>query len=110
MLTDDDTPDLTRLPRRVDADGAAELVTQHYFPITADVVQSWRLVWRWVDGRAVCETADLFSFAEAKMDAAPLVPVLGHHVAVELLQTAERLLTLAKLAAAHPAPQPADAA
>jgi hypothetical protein len=89
MLTDDDTPDLTRFPRRVDADGAALLVTQHYFPITAGVVQSWPLVWRSVDGRPVCETADLLSLAQAKIDAAPLLPSGGRGPASELLHTLE---------------------
>jgi hypothetical protein len=131
MLTDDDTPDLTRFPRRVDADGGAELVTRHYFPATAGVIQSWPLVWRSVDGRAVCETADLFSLAEAKVAAAPLLPI-APAPARELLQTvelwplewwarngeavceaAERLrLALAKLAAPqgpNACPQTADA-
>jgi hypothetical protein len=112
MVTDDETPDLSRFPRRVDADGGAELVTDLYFPIAADVVQGWPLVWRFVDGRAVCETADLFSFAQAKMDAAPLLPFPGRHAVGELLQTAERLLILAKLATApqsHAYPEPATA-
>jgi hypothetical protein len=57
-----------------------------------------------VEGRAVCETADLFSFAQAKMAVAPLLPVGGGHAPISELRSAieaaERLtLILTKLAA-----------
>jgi hypothetical protein len=65
-------PDLSTLPVRVDRKTAAELVTRHYFPSTTRAVEIWPLDWRLVNGKAVCETVDLFAVAQAKLDAAPL--------------------------------------
>ena len=63
---------MTTLPVRVDRKTGAELVTRYYFPATSRAVETWPLDWRLVNGRAVCETADLFAVAQAKLDAAPL--------------------------------------
>jgi hypothetical protein len=66
-------PDLSTLPARVDRKAGAELVTRHYFPVSPRTLEIWPLDWRHVNGRAVCETAELFAVALAKLDAAPLV-------------------------------------
>jgi hypothetical protein len=65
-------PDMTTLPVRVDRKTGAELVTRYFFPATTRAVEIWPLDWRLVNGRAVCETVDLFAVAQAKLDAAPL--------------------------------------
>jgi hypothetical protein len=66
--------DLTDLPRRVDRNTAAELITRHYFPVASRTLEVWPLTWRLVNGKAVCETAELFAVAQAKLEAAPLIP------------------------------------
>lgn len=65
--------DLADLPRRVDRNTAAELITRHYFPVASRTLEVWPLTWRLVNGKAVCETAELFAVAQAKLDAAPLI-------------------------------------
>lgn len=63
------------LPIRVDRRMAAELVTRLYFPVSPRTVEAWPLTIRCVNGKATIETAELFAFAQAKLDAAP--PVKG---------------------------------
>lgn len=63
------------LPTRVDRKTGAELVTQHLFPVSHRTIEAWPLVWRHVNGKAVVETAELFAFAQSKLDAAP--PIRG---------------------------------
>ena len=63
------------LPRRVDRRAGAALVTRFYFPISHRSLEVWPLTWRRVNGKAVCETTELFALAEAKLNAAP--PVRG---------------------------------
>ena len=58
-------------PVRVDRRTAAALVTQLYFPVSHRTVEGWPLVVRHVNGKATIETAELFAFAQAKLDAAP---------------------------------------
>jgi hypothetical protein len=65
--------DLSALPARVDRKTGAELVARHFFPISPRTLEIWPLDWRHVNGRAVCETAELFAVAQAKLAAAPLV-------------------------------------
>jgi hypothetical protein len=65
-------PDLSTLPVRVDRKTGAELVTRFFFPSTSRAVETWPLDWRLVNGKAVCETVNLFAVAQAKLDAAPL--------------------------------------
>ena len=65
-------PDLSTLPVRVDRKTGAELVTRYFFPATTRAVEIWPLDWRLVNGKAVCETVELFAVAQAKLDAAPL--------------------------------------
>jgi hypothetical protein len=62
-------------PVRVDRRTAAELVTRLYFPVSYRTVEAWPLTVRHVNGRATLETAELFAFAQAKLDAAP--PIKG---------------------------------
>lgn len=62
-------------PVRVDRRTAAELVSQHYFPVSHRTVEGWPLVVRHVNGKATIETAELFAYAQAKLDAAP--PIRG---------------------------------
>src|SRR3954453_18039410 len=61
------------LPRRADRRTGAKLVTQHFFPVSHRTLEAWPLTWRRVNGKAVCETAELFELAEAKLIAAPAV-------------------------------------
>jgi hypothetical protein len=65
----------TPLPIRVDRRTAAELVTRLYFPVSPRTVEAWPLTIRCVNGKATVETAELFAFAQAKLDAAP--PIKG---------------------------------
>jgi hypothetical protein len=65
--------DLSELPRRVNRNTAAELVTRHFFPVASRTLEVWPITWRYVNGKAVCETAELFAVAQAKLDAAPLI-------------------------------------
>lgn len=65
----------TPLPVRVDRRTAAELVTQRFFPVSPRTVEAWPLTVRRVNGKATVETAELFAFAQAKLDAAP--PIMG---------------------------------
>ena len=65
----------TPLPVRVDRKTAAALVTQHFFPVSPRTVEAWPLTIRRVNGRATMETAELFAFARAKVEAAP--PIKG---------------------------------
>jgi hypothetical protein len=64
-------PDLSTLPRRVDRKTGAEMVTLYFFPVTSRTLELWPVAWCMVRGRAVCETAALFTVAQAKLDAAP---------------------------------------
>lgn len=65
----------TPLPVRVDRRKAAELVTQHFFPVSHRTVEAWPLTIRRVNGKATVATVELFAFAEAKLNAAP--PIKG---------------------------------
>lgn len=67
------TPNLRTLPVRVDRRAGAELVTRFYFPVSHRSLEAWPLTWRRVNGKAVCDTAELFALAEAKLNAAPAV-------------------------------------
>lgn len=68
-------PDLSTLPIRVPRDTAAELVTRFYFKVSPRSLERWPLAWRRLNGRAHCETAQLFDVAERMLAAA--APVMG---------------------------------
>jgi hypothetical protein len=63
------------LPRRVDRKTGADLVTRFLFPVSHRTLEAWPLTWRRVNGKAVCETAELLAVAQAKLDAA--APIRG---------------------------------
>jgi hypothetical protein len=68
-------PDLSALPRRATRRMGAELVTRHFFPVSHRSLETWPLTWRHVNGYSVCEIAELFALARAKLEAAP--PIRG---------------------------------
>lgn len=70
-------------PVRVDRRTAAALVTQLFFPVSHRTVEGWPLVVRRVNGKATIETAELFAFAQAKLDAAPPIKAGRGRPAVE---------------------------
>ncbi len=65
-------------PVRVDRRTAADLVSRHYFPVSHRTVEAWPLVVRHVNGKATVETAELFAYAQEKLDAAP--PIRGGRI------------------------------
>jgi hypothetical protein len=67
--------DLTGVPARADRREGAKLVTQHFFPVSPRTLEAWDLPWRHVNGKAICDVAELFALAQAKLDAAP--PIRG---------------------------------
>jgi hypothetical protein len=66
-------PDLSEFPVRVDRETAAKLLTKYYFRTHRRSLERWPLAWRLLNGRAHCETAELFALAEAKLANAPPV-------------------------------------
>jgi hypothetical protein len=84
-------PDRANLPRCADRPTGAELVTRFFFKVSPRTLETWPLDWRLVNGRAVCETAALFAVAQAKLDAAPLLPNV-HHRALPDASAAAQLL------------------
>ena len=68
-------PHIPDLPARVDRGMGAGLVTMHFFPVSPRTLEAWPLTWQHVNGKAVCETAELFAVAQSKLDAAP--PIRG---------------------------------
>lgn len=81
-----DMPAISEVPRRVDRRAGAELLTRYFFPVSARSLEVWPLTWRHVNGKAVCETAELFAMAQAKLDAAP--PLRGGKRPAELQSAA----------------------
>lgn len=71
-LATSDAP-LADLPRRADRRIGAALVTQHLFPVSPRTLERWPLAWRRVNGKAVCDTAELFAVAERMLAEAPAV-------------------------------------
>jgi hypothetical protein len=67
--------DTSNLPTYVDRRTGAALVTSRLFPVSRRTLETWPLVWRRVNGRAICRTAELLEFAQSKLDAAS--PVRG---------------------------------
>lgn len=61
------------LPRRADRRTGAALLTRHLFPVSPRTLERWPLTWRRVNGKAVCETAELFAVAQRKLDEAPAI-------------------------------------
>jgi len=67
------------LPWLVDRRRGAQLVSETYFRTSHRTLETWPLTWRHVNGRALCELAELFSVAEAKIAAA--APIRGGRLA-----------------------------
>ena len=64
---------LDALPQNVDRRRGAALVTEHFFPVSHRTLEVAPLAWRHVNGKAIVATRDLFDWAQAKLDAAPVV-------------------------------------
>lgn len=61
------------LPKRVDRKVGAQLVSQHYFPISPRTLECWPLTWQRLNGRALVETAELLCEARRRVSEAPRV-------------------------------------
>lgn len=66
-------PDLADLPRRCDRRTAATLLTQYFFRTSPRTLERWPLSWRLLNGRAHCETEELFQVAESMLARAPCI-------------------------------------
>jgi hypothetical protein len=70
-------PDLrervAELPPRVTRKRGASLVCQHFFETSERTLERWPLAFRTINGRAHCETAELFVVAHRKLMAAPRI-------------------------------------
>jgi hypothetical protein len=49
------------------------LVSKYFFPVASRSLEVWPVTWRYVNGKAVAETAELFAEAQARLEAAPLI-------------------------------------
>lgn len=78
--------DRTR-PSRVDRKRGAQMITELYFPISPRTLEAWPIIWRYVNGRATCDTEELLALAEAKLNAAP--PLMGGRKANSPLKAAQ---------------------
>lgn len=72
LATSGQIPDISNLPTRVDRKTGSELVTHFFFPLSPRTLEAWPLIWRHVNGKALCEVVELFAMAQAKLDAAPM--------------------------------------
>jgi hypothetical protein len=66
-------PDFAELPRRCDRRTAAALLTKYFFQASHRTLERWPLSWRLLNGRAHCETAELFEVAESMLAQAPCI-------------------------------------
>jgi hypothetical protein len=64
---------LAGLPPRVDRRRGADIVTQHFFPVSARTLERWPLAVQHVNGRSLIVTSELFKVAGARLEAAPAV-------------------------------------
>jgi hypothetical protein len=64
-------PDLEKLPRYGDRRQLAQIHEQYYGPMSPRTLESWPLVWRMSNGRAVAETREFLVEAQRRFDAAP---------------------------------------
>ncbi len=67
------TPDLSNLPVRVSRAVAAELLNRYFFETSPRTLERWPLTWQLLNGKAHCNTAQLFAVAAAKLAAAPVI-------------------------------------
>jgi hypothetical protein len=66
-------PDLADLPRRSDRRTGAALLTKYFFKTSPRSLERWPLSWWMLNGRAHCETAELFEVAERMLAQAPCI-------------------------------------
>jgi hypothetical protein len=64
---------LKQLPPRVPRDQSAQLVSQHFFAVSHRTMERWPISWRLLNGKAHCETAELFAEAQRVLDEAPAI-------------------------------------
>jgi hypothetical protein len=65
--------DLSDLPRRMDRRLAAQVLSDHFFPISPRTLERWPVTWRRINGRALCETSELLAEAQRRVDTAPAI-------------------------------------
>ena len=73
MSGDASRPNLAELPTRVTREDAAELLTMHFFKTSPRTLERWPLAWRRLNGKAHCETSELFAVAESMLSNAPVI-------------------------------------
>lgn len=66
-------PDLDALPKNVDRQRGAVLVSHYFFAVSPRSLERWNLTGKVLNGRLTFPTADLFRIAREKMDAAPVI-------------------------------------
>ena len=73
----------------VDRRRGAQFLSERFFPVSHRTLESWPLAWRYVNGHAVCELAELVAVAEAKLAAAaPIRSGRQSHLTSKETQTA----------------------
>ncbi|MFH5927036.1 hypothetical protein [Roseomonas xinghualingensis] len=65
--------DLKVLPKYVDRQRAAALVTHYFFGVSARSLERWPLAGKVINGRLIVPLADVFRIARERMDAAPAI-------------------------------------
>ena len=65
--------DVAAPPPLIDRILGAELISRLVFPVSPRTLEGWPLLTRRVNGKALYATAELLSYARAKVDAAPVV-------------------------------------
>ena len=68
-------PNLADLPVRVDRETGAKLLSKYFFALSPRTLERWPLTWRRLNGKAHCETAELFAIADTILAKAP--PLMG---------------------------------
>jgi hypothetical protein len=66
-------PNLAELPTRLTREDAAVILTKHFFKTSPRTLERWPLAWRRLNGKAHCETAELFAVAESMLSNAPVI-------------------------------------
>ena len=67
--------ELSDLPRRMDRRLAAQVLSDHFFPVSPRTLERWPLNWRRINGRALADTEEFL--AEAQRRVADAHPVRG---------------------------------
>jgi hypothetical protein len=67
------SPNLLQLPVRVERATGAELVTRYFFKVSPRSLERWPVTWQYLNGKAHCETRELFHVAESMVAAAPIL-------------------------------------